>query len=699
MNKLFSRLPESASPQARLASRISIIMLVSVAPTALLYFFLALRMGAWQMFVAAAAVTIYTGVCLTAISQAQRGRHEWVAQALIFGILGGFLAFNFVIEGFGLTLGVTVALIAIAISGQLLTQQLSQRVLMITILGGMLMVLFDIFAPEYRLQVPQLRVYVPGLLGVLVLVYAVMVVRNRVFLSKFLGNISVAWKMILMVSVLFLGTLGVAAAGYIGLQSMQYQFSNIYDFMLVPITSIQGAGTSLEEAQRYLVQAASENTTAQERNNILAQVQAANQAAEKVMTRYDTEWVTTISPQFTQDLKNAGKIGLQQQELADLAAYHKAYDSYKATFAQYLATVQAGSPDANLVNNAITQLPDAQTQLQSLIDVNLQFADFSNTSAQAALQQALLTGVIVLIIGLVLGVFLSYLIVISITGRLGDLTHSAAAMQEGNLDQTVSVTGRDEVSLLGATFNSMASQLKNLFSTLEQRVADRTKALATSAEVSRRLSTATSPRQLAVDVVEQVQSAFNYYHAHIYFLDEASGDLIMAGGTGEAGATLLARGHKVPKGRGLVGRAAVTNSPMLVPDVSQTEDWLPNPLLPDTQSEVAIPISSASQVLGVLDVQQNVVNGLSEVDVELLQSLAGQVAISLQNARTFEESRAKAELELMVNTIGQKIQKTTSVEDTLQTAIREIGTALGASRVSASIQSSRRPELSKESIE
>jgi GAF domain-containing protein len=81
-----------------------------------------------------------------------------------------------------------------------------------------------------------------------------------------------------------------------------------------------------------------------------------------------------------------------------------------------------------------------------------------------------------------------------------------------------------------------------------------------------------------------------------------------------------------------------------------------------------------------------VVNGLGEEDADLLQSLAGQVAISLLNARTFEDSRAKAELETLVNTIGQKIQRTNTVDDTLQTAIREIGLALGASRVSANIQ-------------
>ena len=109
-------------------------------------------------------------------------------------------------------------------------------------------------------------------------------------------------------------------------------------------------------------------------------------------------------------------------------------------------------------------------------------------------------------------------------------------------------------------------------------------------------------------------------------------------------------------------------------------------MLPDTKSEAAIPIATGNIVLGVLDVQQNMINGLGEEDVTLLQSLASQIAISLQNARSYEQSKAQADLELLVNTIGQKIQRATTVEDTLQTAIREIGLALGASRVSANIQ-------------
>lgn len=223
---------------------------------------------------------------------------------------------------------------------------------------------------------------------------------------------------------------------------------------------------------------------------------------------------------------------------------------------------------------------------------------------------------------------------------IGELTATAEAIASGDRSRSVPVDSPDELGVLANAFNKMTDQLRSLIGNLEQRVAARTRDLTISAEVSRSLSTILDPDKLVSEVVQQVRDAFGYYYVQIYLLDEVAQTLHLTGGTGKMGQTMLAAGHTLALGQGLVGRAAVTNTPILVPDVTQEPQWLPNPLLPETQAETAVPISIGNRLLGVLDVQHNVTNGLNAENVALLQAIADQVAIALQNARQLTQTEA-----------------------------------------------------------
>jgi signal transduction histidine kinase len=137
------------------------------------------------------------------------------------------------------------------------------------------------------------------------------------------------------------------------------------------------------------------------------------------------------------------------------------------------------------------------------------------------------------------------------------------------------------------------------------------------------------------DVVDLLQQNFGYYHVAILVIDPDTEDLVVQYGSGEIGEHL--KGKRLPAGAGIIGHAAITGEPFFTNDVNEVVFYSPHPLLPDTQSELAVPIKVNGGVFGVLDVQQRPPNRLTERDQQLVGTVADQLAVALQKASLYSD--------------------------------------------------------------
>lgn len=144
-------------------------------------------------------------------------------------------------------------------------------------------------------------------------------------------------------------------------------------------------------------------------------------------------------------------------------------------------------------------------------------------------------------------------------------------------------------------------------------------------------------RKLYERVVTLVHEQFGYYHTQLFRYDVHRQMVSVVVGYGEAGKRMLALQHSLPVGMGLVGTAVARGQSMLRSDVTNDPDWQPNPVLPHTKGELAVPIKLRDEVLGVLDVQSDVAGALDENDKILLEGLCGQIAVAIESARLGQE--------------------------------------------------------------
>jgi GAF domain-containing protein/HAMP domain-containing protein len=227
------------------------------------------------------------------------------------------------------------------------------------------------------------------------------------------------------------------------------------------------------------------------------------------------------------------------------------------------------------------------------------------------------------------------------------LTETATAIASGDLTRLAPVTTQDELGLLARTFNSMTNQLRDLITTLERRVIDRTRELEhralqlqVTADVAREAASIRNLDRLLTHTVQLVSDRFNFYHVGIFLIDEAHKFAILKEGSSIGGRRMLERGHKLRIGEeGIVGYAAEQGKPRIALDVGTDAVYFNNPDLPKTRSEMALPLIVRDRVIGVLDVQSTKASAFSSEDIEILQILADQVALAIDNARLLTESR------------------------------------------------------------
>jgi GAF domain-containing protein len=160
------------------------------------------------------------------------------------------------------------------------------------------------------------------------------------------------------------------------------------------------------------------------------------------------------------------------------------------------------------------------------------------------------------------------------------------------------------------------------------------------AQVAHATTTNQNLETLLPKLVELISKQFDFYHIGIFLLDENKEFAELRAANSEGGKRMLERRHKLGIGQsGIVGFVSATGKPRIALDVGADAAFFNNPDLPSTRSEMALPLRVADQIIGVLDVQSIAPNAFQEEDIDVLSTLADQVSIAIQNARSFEISQ------------------------------------------------------------
>ncbi len=201
----------------------------------------------------------------------------------------------------------------------------------------------------------------------------------------------------------------------------------------------------------------------------------------------------------------------------------------------------------------------------------------------------------------------------------------------------------DELEVANTNLNFTQTELKNRSEELlvaNKQLENSTKKLRAVAEVTSTAAALRNFESLVSLTTSIISDQLGYYHVAIFLLDEQRQYAILRSANTEGGSKMLGRGFRVPVGQlGIVSSVAQTGQPRIVINTVENRIFFDNPDLAGTQSELALPLKSGDEIIGVLDIQSIRPDDFTEEDVSILSILADQVAIALQNALLFDESQ------------------------------------------------------------
>lgn len=169
--------------------------------------------------------------------------------------------------------------------------------------------------------------------------------------------------------------------------------------------------------------------------------------------------------------------------------------------------------------------------------------------------------------------------------------------------------------------------------------------LAAAAEVSQNITHILDIDELLPKTVDIICNTYGFYYAGVFLIDAAGEYAVLRAGRGEPGRIMIENHHKLAVGgNSMIGACTALNQARISLDVDTEKVWYPNPVLPDTRSEMALPLAVGSRVIGAVTVQSTQGAAFSDEDVSSLQAMANQLAIAIDNAykrRELEETQAE----------------------------------------------------------